>query len=249
VDFVTRHHYTTKTPERIGHYGYAELVPPELGLGELRTTRNIVGSFEEYKDIDIHLTEFNTSYIPDCPVHDTNLNAAYIAYLLSKLGEDHASYSYWTFGDVFEEQGVPFTTFHGGCGLVANGLIPKSTFWIFEFFKKLQGSCVHRSEEVVVLQKENGGYCGVAWNLTMQKKENRLLIEFQLPAGAAEKYCLLTKTVDKTCCNPLKLWHDLGEPANPTKAQLDVIRDGAQPLISTERLSAEEKMNLLENYN
>ena len=33
--------------------------------------------------------------------------------------------SYWTFSDVFEEQGVVKTPFYGGYGVIAEGGIPK----------------------------------------------------------------------------------------------------------------------------
>ena len=70
-------------------------------------------------------------------------------------------YSYWTFGDVFEELGVPFTPFHGGFGLVANGCITKPTFWTFAFYKKLEESeanCVYKDDNIVVLKRANGDY-------------------------------------------------------------------------------------------
>lgn len=138
VDFVTRHHYTIESPERIGHYGYTKLQQAEDGFANLHTTREIIDSYPEYRGLEIHVTEYNTAYIPNAPIHDTNQNAAFLAQQLSRLGEDNESYSYWTFGDVFEEQGIPFTPFHGGFGLVANGCIPKPTFWTFAFFKKLK---------------------------------------------------------------------------------------------------------------
>ena len=110
--------------------------------------------------------------MPNCPIHDTNQNAAYIAHQLSRLGDDNESYSYWTFGDVFEEFGVPFTPFHGGFGLVANGCIPKPTFWTFAFFKKLKekkGICVYKDETCVVMKYEDGSYRGIAWNATRNR--------------------------------------------------------------------------------
>ncbi len=230
LDFITRHHYTTELPYRDGHYEYAQLSNPDCGLSTLKITRQIVDSFSEFIGMNIHITEFNTSYVPDCPLHDTNRNASYIAYLLSRLGEDNESYSYWTFGDVFEEQGVPYTPFHGGFGLVANGLIPKPTFWVFKFFKELQGKCVCKTKELVIVQKSDGKYCGVAWNLNYENSEETLQIRCELPLTGKD-YCLLQKIVDEKYCNPLKLWHDLGEPSNPDANQLELIRDAAKPMI------------------
>ena len=73
LDFVTRHHYTSELPEDVGHYGYIELMKPEDGFDNLHTTREIIDKYPEYKGLDIHITEFNTSYIPNCPIHDTCL--------------------------------------------------------------------------------------------------------------------------------------------------------------------------------
>ncbi len=243
VDFITRHFYTSKTPELKGHYDYVQLTDPYESLKELQVTRDIIDSFEEYKGLQIHVTEFNTSYTPKAPVHDTNENAAYVAALLSKLGDCNESYSYWTFGDIFEEQGVPFTPFHGGFGLVANGVIAKPTLWTFRFYKKLQAAetCVHRSENAVVMQTKDGGYCGVAWNLVMEKGERKLHLSLELPAEQKGEFCILTETVDETCCNPLKLWHDMGEPSSLDHDQLAVLRTGSTPFIETKRLTAEKK--------
>ena len=236
LDFVTRHHYTTEFPESVGHYGYAELMKAEDGFANLHTTREIIDSFPEYRGLEIHITVFNTSYIPNCPLHDTNRNAALIARQLSRLGEDNESYSYWTFGDVFEEQGVPFTPFHGGFGLVADGCIPKPTFWSFAFFKKLKekpGRCVHRDDNSVVMRLEDGSYRGVVWNMA----DHRAGYDFRVTLEMAEggEGCLLTRTVDESHCNPLKVWHDLGEPANPTEEENRLLRAASAPFTHTER--------------
>ena len=239
VDFVTRHHYTTELPEHIGHYGYAEISDPELGFDNLKTTRAIIDSFPEYKGLKIQVTEFNTSYIPNCPLHDTNQNAAYIAGQLSRLGEVNESYSYWTFGDIFEEMGVPYTPFHGGFGLVANGLIPKPTFWTFKFFKQLTGSCMLHEEDLVVMKKEDGSYCGIAWNQNTHRTGEDKSITITIPVEAGNDpdwYVLVKQTVDEDTCNPLKAWHDLGEPSSLSDTQKQLIRQCARPFIQTQQL-------------
>lgn len=241
VDFVTRHHYTTELPEPKGHYGYAELSDAEMGFANLQSTRDIIDSFEEYKGLEIHITEFNTSYIPNCPLHDTNQNAAYMAQQLSRLGDVNESYSYWTFGDIFEEQGVPFTPFHGGFGLVANGGIPKPTFWTFKFYKDLEGICIHRTEDMVLLQKADGSYCGVAWNCNRERTGKELELNLTIPVEASGEYTLMTKVVDEDTCNPLRLWHDMGEPSSLTKEQLKLLKECARPLISSKRFEEREQ--------
>ena len=237
LDFVTRHHYTTDFPERVGHYGYAELMDEEEGFANLKTTRDIIDAYPEYKGLEIHITEFNTSYIPNCPLHDTNQNAAYIAKQLSRLGDGNESYSYWTFGDIFEEQGVPFTPFHGGFGLVANGCIPKPTFWSFAFFKKLKEkecSCVYKDDNCVIIRTADGEFRGVTWNNTRKRAGNTLDLEICLETVPGE-YFIEYERVDEKTCNPLKVWHDMGEPANPSRAQTRQLQMAAYPAVSSER--------------
>ena len=45
--------------------------------------------------------------------------------------------SYWTFSDVFEEQGVVKTPFYGGFGLLAEDGIPKPAFNAFKLLHRL----------------------------------------------------------------------------------------------------------------
>ena len=233
-DNITRHHYTVEFPEYQGHYGYSKLEDPVMRIANLQSSRDIIDSFDEFRGTPMHITEFSTSYIPRGVIHDTNINAAYIAGQLSKLGDMNESYSYWTFGDVFEEMGVPFSLFHGGFGLVAAGCIPKPTFWTFAFFKKLKnaGKCVLKDDTAVVM-KTDDGYRGLLWNIDGDSFERA----FEMPLADGE-YTLITKTVDEECCNPLRVWHDLGEPQYPTAEQTELIRSAAYPAVRTQITAA-----------
>jgi len=246
VDFVTRHAYMGETPERRGHYLYHTMRTVESIAQEMQETRDIIDSFPEYKGIELHITEFNTSYHPFCPIHDTNLNAAYVAGLLARLGDMCDSYSYWTFGDVFEEQGVPPRPFHGGFGMIANGLIAKPTLWAFAFFNQLRGVPVYRDEHAVVMKRPDGSYEGVAWNLC---REERCELEISLSLPLPSRTVLMTETVDEVVCNPLKCWHDMGEPASLTPVQLRFLRQAGQPLSETMLLEegAQPVLKLREN--
>jgi len=244
LDFVTRHTYAAHPPERDGHYVYQKLKPPQAFMDELRESRRIIDSFPEYEGMEMHLTEFNTSYSPRCPVHDTNLNAAYIARLLSELGDVCASYSYWTFGDVFEETGVAFTPFSGGFGLLANGMIPKPTYWAFRFFREIGSTAIARDEHFVLTKDDNGGIYGIAWN-PVEDGGGGVTLRFtiDLPDG---EYFLVKKTVDEDTCNPLKSWIDMGSPPYPKAGQLELLRECAHPRVTTERLKVMNDMAELE---
>ena len=235
VDFLTRHAYMGNTPENKGRYLYHGMREVEDTFQEMKDTRDIIDSFPEYRGMPMHITEFNTSYNPFCPIHDTNLNAAYIAGLLACLGDVAASYSYWTFGDVFEEQGVPSRPFHGGFGMVANQMIPKPTLWTFVFFNNLRGEAVYRDEHMVLTRRADGSYEGVAWNLC---RESREAAELRLSVPAEGELALLTRMVDEVTTNPLKAWHEMGEPASLTREQLQFLRQAGQPQCASEQVEA-----------
>ena len=246
-DRITRHHYTVEFPERIGHYDYSKLEDSKMRFENLQSTRDIVDSYEEFKGLPIHLTEFSTSYTPRGVIHDTNINAAYLARQLAGLGDVNEAYSYWTFGDVFEEQGVQNSLFHGGFGMVAAGNIPKPTFWTFYFFKQLKlfgENCVYRDDNAVIV-KGDKGYAGILWNIDEEDQVKEISFDLK------KEYTLITKTVDETSCNPLKLWHDLGEPAYPTKEETELIKSAAWPLVesSVVKVSADDAASLNDENN
>ena len=230
LDFVTRHAYMGQQTTKVGRYTYHRMCDPEVTLSEMRRTREIIDSYPEYRGMEMHITEFNTSYNPLCPIHDTNLNAAYIAGLLGCLGDVAASYSYWTFGDVFEELGVPSRPFHGGFGMIANGLIPKPTMWTFAFFNRLKGDPVYRSENAVLVKNPDGSYEGVLWNLC---PEGDAPLEIGIALPEPGKYTMLLSMVDEEVCNPLKVWHDMGEPDSLDANALDFLRDAGKPQITS----------------
>ena len=234
LDLVTRHAYATEEAESEGHYQYQKLRTPEVFLNELKESRRIIDSFPEYAGMEMHITEFNTSYTPLNPIHDTNLNAAYVARLLSEMGDSCASYSYWTFGDVFEEAGVAFTPFSGCFGLLTNGMIPKPTYWTFAFFKKLASNAIARTEHYILTKDNNRNLYGIAWNPVEEAGESELLLKFNIDLDHGE-YVLVKRLVDESNCNPLKVWIDMGSPACPTKEELQLIKECANPKTTTQR--------------
>ena len=58
-------------------------------------------------------------------------------------------------------------------------------------------------------------------------------------AAEGEEYCLVQQLVDEAVCNPLKVWHDLGEPASLSAEQKELLQSCARPQITTRRLRAE----------
>ena len=74
--------------------------------------------------------------------------------------------SYWTFSDVFEEQGMVKTPFYGGFGLIAAGKIPKPSFYAFQVLHHLGDQRIENdSQDVLVTKTSGGALVIVLWNV------------------------------------------------------------------------------------
>ncbi|MBB3905867.1 GH39 family glycosyl hydrolase [Anoxybacteroides rupiense] len=239
VDFVSRHAYTSKAPhKKTFEYYYQELEPPEDMLEQFKTVRELINQ-SPFPNLPFHITEYNTSYSPVNPIHDTALNAAYIARILSEGGDYVDSFSYWTFSDVFEEMDVPKAVFHGGFGLVALHAIPKPTFHVFTFFNTLGEELLYRDSEMMVTRRKDGSVAVVLWNLVMEKgegwtKEIRLDIPIPFTDGFMKR-----QTVNEEYGNPWRVWKQMDRPRFPSRKAIETLRQVARPKVTTERLRAE----------
>ena len=58
---------------------------------------------------------------------------------------------------------------------------------------------------------------------------------------------LITQLVDEEVCNPLKVWHELGEHANPSQEEIELLRRSAEPFVQTKRCGNKIKLTLKQN--
>ena len=95
----------------------------------------------------------------------------------------------------------------------------------------------------MIVKTCDGEYKGVGWKLTSETKKDKLDFEIKLPLEKG-RYCVYTKSVCEDTCNPLKVWHDMGEPANPSLEQIQLIKDAAKPFVKTQVLENKDKFDL-----
>ena len=81
------------------------------------------------------------------------------------------------------------------------------------------------------MKNEEDEYRGIAWNLSMSREGEEKKLIFALPAQDEQTYCILIKNVDEVCCNPLKVWYDMGEPGSLTAEQKKLLTDSSIPQI------------------
>ena len=90
---------------------------------------------------------------------------------------------------------------------------------------------------MVLSRRADGSYEGVAWNLC---REGREAVELHVAVPAEGKLALMTRTVDEVTTNPLKAWHEMGEPSSLSREQLRFLRQAGQPLCASEQIEAKD---------
>ena len=79
--------------------------------------------------------------------------------------------SYWTFSDVFEEQGVVKQPFYGGFGLIAEDGLPKPSFNAFKLLHGLGNTRIAvDSESALVTRRDDGTIVMAVWNLFLPEE-------------------------------------------------------------------------------
>jgi xylan 1,4-beta-xylosidase len=240
LDFVTRHCYTANMPELKGEYTYHTINEPSCMINELIETHEYMSRYPQIANLPLHITEFNSSYSPSCPVHDSSFQAPYIARILSEAGEYADSYSYWTFGDVFEEQDVPKAQFYGGFGLMAMNLVKKPVFYAFEFLAKSGKELLYRDNHLLIT-KDEGRYSIVAYNWGNNNQQSYSL---SLPALGSQAM-QIKKEVGGDYANPLKTWGNMGKPRTLNKSQAEILRAAAEPHQTSQKLIEQDGLYTL----
>lgn len=247
VDFVSRHAYASHEPQEIPFAVYQGFRAPSDLLEQFAEPRaSLAGTVLER--LPVHITEFNTSYNPTNPMHDTAYNAAYLAPVLVAGGDLVDSFSYWTFCDVFEELDVPTSFFHGGFGLLGHRQIAKPTYHLYSFMARMGAQVLARGEDHLVCTDDDGRVTVLAWQ-PVQGTEGgpapeRHHLRLSLPVRVRGTGCadgtgvfVLRERVNETDGNAFTAWRELGRPASPTERQLDVLRSVERPAVEHSRLT------------
>lgn len=141
--------------------------------------------------LPIHITEWSSSYSPRDPIHDSYFSAPYILEQVKRTEQGIASMSYWTFTDIFEENGPPPTPFHGGFGLLNLQGIKKPAYFAYRFLNQLGAVELKNADaQSWICRDENGGVQILLWNLTALtdgKISNQEIFRKNQPAADAAK--------------------------------------------------------------
>ncbi len=244
IDFVSRHAYSSGPAQHVPFGVHQTLAPAATLLDQFaRPRQQLQGT--ALADLPVHITEFNSSYRPDNPIHDTAFHAAYLAPVVAAGGDLVDSFSYWTFSDMFEEAGVPTSLFHGGFGLLTHRQIKKPAYHLYAFMARMGQQVLARGSDHLVTRHPDGRVTVLAWAPVdvasaqlSGSGTDRHMLRFSVPicGGVAGTAFVQRSSVHEEAGNAWAAWSRMGRPRSPRPGQLDALREQAEPARSHQSL-------------
>jgi xylan 1,4-beta-xylosidase len=223
LDFVSTHVYGNDKASDVFHT--SENIPRDQMV--CRAVKKVHDEIKASSRPDMPLiwSEFNAAYDNQVDVTDSIYMGPWMATTIAQCDGLTEMMSYWTFSDVFEEQGVVKTPFYGGFGLIAEDNIPKPSYYAMELLHRLGEQRIDNpSADVLVTKMESGTLQVALWNIvnpgsTGAPKTVKLLFN-GVPADAR----VSVRRLDANHGDTLDLWQKMGNPRYPTEAQLEQLR-------------------------
>jgi xylan 1,4-beta-xylosidase len=137
--------------------------------------------------------------------------------------------SYWTFSDVFEEQGVVKRPFYGGYGLMAEDGLPKPAFNAFKMLHHLGDVRIPESaDDILVTRRKDGSFVIAVWNLSAPETAGEpkdVNLQFDPLKG---NHRATVYRLDAEHGSLTNAYVAMGSPVYPTPAQIQTLKDAAQ---------------------
>lgn len=174
-------------------------------------------------------SEFNASYKNEPEVTDSTYMGPWLADTIRQCDGLVTEMSYWTFSDVFEEQGVVKQPFYGGFGLVAAGGILKPAYAAFLLLHQLGDTRINTNSDSALITRKGDKLEIAAWNLTNTDQENgpakTLTFRFEHLQPGTRAF---VSRVDHDHGDPRPTYIKMGSPRYPTQQQMAALNNASK---------------------
>ena len=227
LDFVSTHVYGDDSAKDVFHDNRTILPYQMVCHAVKKVHEEILHSARPH--IPLIWSEFNASYANHQNVTDSIFMGPWMANTIRECNGMTQMMSYWSFSDVFEEQGVKSTPFYGGFGLVAEDGIPKPSYDAFALLHHLGNRLLPaKATDALVTRNRHGQIVIAAWNLVDPGQSGpSKTIAFNLQGLPALAHASILR-VDSQHGDTLDAWKAMGSPKYPTVAQIAALKKAAQ---------------------
>ena len=227
LDFVSTHAYGNDTAMDV--LGHPAPIPPYQMVAAAVDKVHAQIAASSRPTIPLIWSEFNATYMSLPEVTDSIFMGPWLANTIRECDGKVTLMSYWTFSDVFEEQGVISKPFFGGFGLIAIDGLPKPSFYAFQLLHTLGVERIpEEAQDVLVTKKSDGTLVLAAWNLVNPGvAANPKSIRFDFK-GVKPGATVRIDRVDQAHGDVLMAYRKMGQPPYPTQAQIKALKAAAQ---------------------
>jgi xylan 1,4-beta-xylosidase len=228
LDFVSTHVYGNDSAQNVFHDN-RPIAPHQMVCAAVDKVHNEIKASAQ-PGLPLIWSEFNATYANESPITDSIYMGPWMADTIRQCDGKVDMMSYWTFSDVFEEQGIVKTPFYGGYGLIAEDGIPKPAFNVFAMLHKLGDERIAAPEDdVLVTKRADGTLVFALWNLVEPDATGPdKTITLDLKNVAADAQATIYRS-DADHGDTLEAWDRMGQPQYPTFAQIDALKKASQP--------------------
>jgi xylan 1,4-beta-xylosidase len=226
VDFVSTHVYGNDKSEDV--FGTHESINRnEMVCRAVKKVHDQIAA-SAYPKMPLIWTEYNAAYNNQSSVTDSAYMGPYLANTIRQCDGLAEMMSYWTFSDVFEEQGVVKTPFYGGFGILAERSIPKPAFNDFALLHRLGDTRLDvASDSILVTRRKDGSLAIAIWNLFLPEEAGSpKTVTLRFKGGIAAQSARVT-IVDKEHGSPLPAYDSIHRPDSPSVQQIEMLRKAA----------------------
>ena len=196
-------------------------------------------------NLPIIWSEYNASYKNEPAVTDGVFMGPWLADTIRQCEGLVDILSYWTFSDVFEEQGVVRQPFYGGYGLIAEGGLPKPSYSAFKLLHRLgEQRIALNSQSALATLRADGTIVVAIWNLFLPDEQGQSKDVSVTLKGPTTPHRVVISRVDATHGSLLRLYDSMGRPSYPTPKQLEDLRRAAELPAPEMKMLAHGKLTL-----
>ena len=224
IDFVSTHGYADDTVEDL--FGTHEDIPMDERV--CRALAKVKGEIKASAEpnLPLFLSEWNVQGASGS--HDTIFMGPALANTVRQCDGLADMMSFWTFSDVFEENGPIAEPFVGMFGLRAKGGINKPVYYAYGLLHELgDRRLANDAKDVLVTKTQTGALAIAAWNLVdpgRQGAAKSMSLSFaHVPVNARVR----VQRLDEIHGNVLRLYAAMGKPLDPTEAQVQQLNRGS----------------------
>ena len=227
LDFVSTHVYANDSSEDI--FGTHEAIPrTEMVCRAARKVHDQVAASAR-RNLPIIWSEYNASYKNEPDITDSVFMGPWLADTIRQCDGLIEMLAYWTFSDVFEEQGVVRQPFYGGYGLIAEDGLPKPSFNAFKLLHRLGNQRIAlKSQSALVTRRDDGAIVMAIWNESLPNEsaeKKQFSVEIK---GLPGNHTATVSRLDSNHGSLFRAYAEMGKPVNPTRAQVEALRRAAE---------------------